>query len=295
MPVFHHLRDLLELFLFQVLTLEADDAVPIRFQAIDERVEEAVEDDPPSVNDDHFLAEVHDVMDIMRSQNDCDILLFLIRPEKLPEVDPGNDVEPDGGLVEEQDLRPVQERHDELALHALAERELADGGIEHMLYPKELGEGHERLVPLRARDLVQVAVEDEGVRRRQIPDELRFLSHHERDLLLEGALAVGGDEAQNAAGAARRREDAGEHLECRGLARPIGPQKSHEATLGDTETDAPYGMDIHPFPPYDAPECPEEAGIFLVVTVRSLQILADDRVVGRRFRRKRSYRNGGRV
>ena len=44
----------------------------------------------------------------------------------------GRDVEPERRLVEEQDRRTVQQGRGQLALHPLAERQLAHGFLEHL-------------------------------------------------------------------------------------------------------------------------------------------------------------------
>ena len=61
-------------------------------------------------------------------------------------------VEPDGRLVEEEDLRVVQQRRDDVAAHPLAEAELPDRGVEQVVEVEQVEEPPEVLaVPGRAR------------------------------------------------------------------------------------------------------------------------------------------------
>ena len=52
-------------------------------------------------------------------------MALVVAADELAHGDLHRDVEPDGRLVEEEHLRPVEQRGGELALHPLAERELA--------------------------------------------------------------------------------------------------------------------------------------------------------------------------
>ena len=175
----------------------------------------------------------------------------------------------------------MEQRHDEFALHALAEGKLADRRIQHMLDPEELRERSKRFVPLRARDLVEIAVQDESIGGREIPDELRFLTHHKCDLLAEIALSLIRRESEDATAARAGRKNAREHFERRGLAGTIGSEKTDETAFRDAETDVIYSVHVGPFSPNDTAESSEEAGWLLVVTERAPQVL-DDNSVGHR-------------
>ncbi len=274
--VLHHLSDLTHLFFLELVAPEADDAAALRLHALDEFLEGAIEDFLPLIEDDHVFAEIGDIVHIVGGEQDGHLFPRLVGAEELPQVHLGDDVEADRGLIEEEDLGLVEERGDELTLHALPERELAHGGFQHVLDLQELRERGERLVPFRAGNLVQVAVQHERVRGGEIPDELRFLPHHEADLLLEGAPALVRGEAEHLAGTGRGREDAGEHLQGRRLAGAVGPQESYEAPLGDGEADAIHGVHLLPLAPEDALQSGEKAGLLLVVPEGALQASNSD-------------------
>jgi hypothetical protein len=90
-------------------------------------------------------------------------------------------VEADGGLVEKQDLRPVQQRRGQVAAHALAEAQLAHRGVEQR---REVEHGHQLVehgaVVGRAHP-VDVAQQLERLHHRQVPPELGALAEHHAD------------------------------------------------------------------------------------------------------------------
>ena len=88
---------------------------------------------------------------------------------------------------------PVQERGGELALHALAERELARRLVDNAREVEQLGRARRASGRTRHdRDIEDRAVERVGLRRRQVPDELLLLPHDQRDRLEERGLALNG-------------------------------------------------------------------------------------------------------
>ncbi len=107
----------------------------------------------------------------------------------------------------------MEERRGELALHPLAERELAGRLPEERPDPEELDELVERLLVLLARDVVDRAIQLEGLGGREVPQELLLLPRHEHDR----AKKIGLPESRRETGDARfsrgRVEEAGEHLE----------------------------------------------------------------------------------
>ena len=86
----------------------------------------------------------------------------------------------------------VEDRADQFHLHALAERESADLGLEMALDVEELGQSFQTLPIVALRDFVDTPPpppppppppeKRESIERREIPPELSLLSHDERDL-----------------------------------------------------------------------------------------------------------------
>ena len=86
----------------------------------------AVEQDPAVVDDDHPLAEGLDVGHVVARQQDRRAEAAVVLGDERPDPLLHRDVEAERRLVEEQDLRAVEQRADELHLHPLAERQVAD-------------------------------------------------------------------------------------------------------------------------------------------------------------------------
>src|SRR5262249_49796639 len=146
--------------------------------------------------------------------------------------------EADRRLVEEEHLRAVNERRGELALHALAERELPRGLADEGPELEELGQLGDRLLELRARDVVDRAVVFERLSGRQIPDELLLLPEDEHDALQERVLAPLRIVAVDFHVAARRVQEAGEDLERRRLSRAVGAEEADALAALDVERHA---------------------------------------------------------
>ena len=89
-------------------------------------------------------------------------------------------VEADRRLVEKQHLRAVQQRSDDLDLHPLAEREVADGLAHQIADVEQLDQLVAHRQEVLAPQAVDGAVELEGVERRDVPLQLVAVSHHHR-------------------------------------------------------------------------------------------------------------------
>jgi len=132
----------------------------------------------------------------------------------------------------------MQQRGRELALHALAKRELARRLVEQRREVEQLGQLAERLVELGLGHVEHRAVHRVGLRRGQIPDQLRLLPHHQGDLLEEIGLPLERHVALDLGLAARRMQQAGEHLQRRGLAGTVGPEEADALAALDRKAHA---------------------------------------------------------
>lgn len=98
--------------------------------AVVETGEVAVVDFFAVVDDDDAVAEGLDIGHIVAGEQGGDLVTAVVVAEEVAHGFLGDDVETDGGLVEEKDAGAVEEGGDELHLHALAEGELADHDVE---------------------------------------------------------------------------------------------------------------------------------------------------------------------
>ena len=90
----------------------------------------AVKDDVAMVDDHGPLAEHLDVAGIVGGQKDGDLLLLVHLQDKVADALLDDDVEADGGLVEEEDLGPVEQGGGDLAAHALAQGQFTHRGLQ---------------------------------------------------------------------------------------------------------------------------------------------------------------------
>ncbi len=112
--------------------------------------ERAVVEDGAAVDDHDAAAELFDVVEIVGGEKDRSFVALVDGAEKLANVVLGDDVEADGGLVEKKNRRIVKERGGEVAAHALAEREFANGNVEQFGEAEDLIEKFHALVDSRA-------------------------------------------------------------------------------------------------------------------------------------------------
>ena len=82
-----------------------------------------VHHDAAGIDDDDALAHQFDVARVVRGQHDGQALGLRLRVDQVADRRLGGDVEPDGRFVQEQHRGAVQQAGDDLAAHALAERQ----------------------------------------------------------------------------------------------------------------------------------------------------------------------------
>ena len=189
------------------------------------------------VDHDHALAERLDVGHVVARQEHGRLVALVVLGDERPDPLLHRHVEPDRGLVEEEHLRPVQERADDLHLHPLAERELAHRLADEVADVEQLDQVVAQLQELGPRDPVDRPVQLERVERGQVPLELVAIPHHERDPAEEVALALGRHMAEDASLARGRVEQAGEHLQRRRLAGAVRAEEADDLTRLDLERD----------------------------------------------------------
>ena len=160
------------------------------------------------MDDDHAPAERHDVRHVVARQQHRRLVAAVVLGDERADPLLHRHVEADRRLVEEEHLRPVQERADDLDLHPLAEREVAHRLADEVADVEQLDQLVAQGREVRARDPVDRAVELERVERGQVPLQLVAVAHHERDPAQELALALRGDVAEHARLARGRVEEA---------------------------------------------------------------------------------------
>ncbi len=214
--------------------------------------EGAVEQDPAVVDDDHPLAQGLDVGHVVARQQHRRARPLVVLGEERADPLLGGDVEPDRRLVEEQHRRPMQEGAADLGLHPLPERQVADRLGDQVAEVEELDQLVAHLHELGARQAVDGSDQLERVEGGQVPLELVPVAHHHRDPAQEVALALRRRVAQHPCLARRRVQQAGQHLERRGLAGAVGTEEADDLAGGDLEADPVDRLDLARLAPDEA-------------------------------------------
>src|SRR5580658_464917 len=116
---------------------EAKGDVLVRTRAVHELVERAVVGELAVVDDEDTRRDGDDVVHVVRRQEDRRLVARVVVVDEGLHDALHRDVEADRRLVEEEHLGPVDEGRSELALHPLAQRELARRLVHELLEAEE--------------------------------------------------------------------------------------------------------------------------------------------------------------
>ena len=141
----------------------------------------AVPDQRSVVDHEQSVAQPLDVAEVVRGEHHRDAVLAVDLDEEVAHTLLRDDVEPDRRLVEEQQLGAVEHRRRQLAADALAERQLANRGVEERIELEHLPESREVGAVTLGGDAVDVPQQLERVVEREVPPELDPLSEHRAD------------------------------------------------------------------------------------------------------------------
>ena len=194
------------------------------------------------VHDHQPVAQLLRLVHVVRGQDQRDAAL--LEPEQpVPHHVPGLRVKPGGGLVEDQDLRLVDERAGDrqAALQAAGQRvDLVPGPV------RELDEIEQRVGPLPDEPAGQAevpAVDEQVLADGQLDVEGVLLRDHAEPGPDRGPVAdrVAAEDGQLAAG---RRRDAADHPHRGGLARPVRPEEAERLAAVQVEIDPVHRREI---------------------------------------------------
>ena len=186
------------------------------------------------------------------------------------------EVEAERRLVEKEHLGLMQQRGRELALHALAERELPRGLVDEFTEHEQVDELRAPRRVIGGRHTIDGAIEPEGLLGRQIPEQLLLVAEHERDALAE-RVAAGPRIAPGHLRAARAGEEQpGEHLERRRLSGAVGAEKGNGVAALDRERDIVHGANLSIARTRERGERAPDSGVAHLHIVRLAQPGRDD-------------------
>jgi hypothetical protein len=194
------------------------------------------------VHDHQPVAQLLGLVHVVRRQDQRDAAL--LEPEQpVPDHVPGLRVQPGGGLVEDQDLRLVDERAGDrqAALQAAGQRvDLVPGPV------RELDEIEQRVGPLPDDPAGQAevpAVDEQVLPDGQLDVEGVLLGDHAEPGPDRGPVPDR-IEAEDGHLAVRRRRDAADHPHRRGLSRAVRPQEAERLAAVQVEIDPVYRREI---------------------------------------------------
>ena len=206
-----------------------------------EVAERAVEDRGAVVDHDDPVAQGLDVLEVVRGEHERGVPGRVERAQELAQPALADHVEADGRLVEEQDLRVVQQRGHDVPAHPLAEAELADRGVEEVAEVEELDVlGEVGAVP-RGVGAVDLLQHRERVAQRQVPPQRGALAEDDAEPARQLGALPAGVEPGDPQPAAGRHQDAGEHLDGGGLARTVGADVADHLAGVDGEGQVVHG------------------------------------------------------
>src|ERR1700722_17871392 len=190
------------------------------------------------VNNHDAAAEFLDVVEVVRRQQHRGAEFAIDGPQEMAVVVLRYNVQPDGGLVEKQQRRIVHARGGQIPTHSFAKCELAPRRVEVIANVQDGVEVLHARVKIALRDVVDAPQQLEGLDHRDVPPQLRALAKHHADgFHVLAALAVGKVpiDADFAAGG---NQNPGEHLDCGGFPRAVGPDVANHFAAFDGETHA---------------------------------------------------------
>jgi hypothetical protein len=181
----------------------------------------AVVDEPAVAHQRDALGEPGDLGHVVRGEQHGPAAAVHLVPQELPHLFLDHHVHPDRRLVEEDDLRVVDQRGGQVAPDSLPERQLAGPGVPELGQLKDRAELGEPGPVVSVADPVDVAEDRQGLPGRQVPPQLGTLAEDGADAAgVRDPVAVRHDPVDlDPAGS--RRQDPGEHLDGGRLACPV--------------------------------------------------------------------------
>ncbi len=205
------------------------------------------------VHDQDPVAEPLDVAHVVRREQQRRAVLATLGDEELAQPLLGQHVQADRRLVEDHQVRAVQQRGRDLGAHALPQGQLPHRRgqeLPHLQHLDELG-GPDALVG--GGQGVDRGQDRERLPHRQVPPQLRALPEHHTDPAGEHAALLQRVQPHGRDPAARGHEDADQHLDGGRLPGPVGADVAHGLARPDGQVEVVDG---------DVPRAPQPVPAF---------------------------------
>jgi hypothetical protein len=195
------------------------------------------------VDEEDAGAEGDDVGHVVAGEEDGDVVALVVGGDELAQAALHGDVEAESGLVEEEEAGAVEEAGDELALHALAEGEVAHLAAEEGFHAEQGDELVDGGLKIGRGHVVDGGEYAPAIERGDVPAELAAVAGDHGKLAQVGGAALGGGEAGDLDVTGGGMEEAGEELEGGGLAGAVGAEDGDHLAGLDGEGDVTKGSD----------------------------------------------------
>ena len=179
----------------------------------------------------------------MGGEQNADVLEPRHLPDRVADVLLGDHVQADRRLIEQDEFGAVQERCRYFTPHALPEGELPDRSFQEILDLERLGDLPDPQLGIAVIHFIDLAEERERVDGGEVVPELRALTEDRADVIGELLPFLPGDVTQHFRLAARRVQDARQHLDRGGFPRAVRTDKAQQLARFHLEGESPHRLD----------------------------------------------------
>ena len=216
--------------------------LPTGRQALGELLQAAVVKERAGMDQQHARTQGRDVGHVMAGEQHRGAIAAVVISQETAHRRLGIHIQAEGGFIEEQHLRAMQQGRHQFGLHPLTQGQLAHGAVQFLPQFQHLGQFVDAAGGLPIVEAIHRRIHPQGVEGGQIPDQLLLLTHHQGDAAQEFRLAPGGNMAGNLQPPAAGMEQPTQHLEGGGLAGAVGAEKTHHLAGLDPEVEIPHGL-----------------------------------------------------
>ena len=210
-----------------------------------------IQNDLPVVHDDDPLTELFNISHVMAGQKDRCVVLPVHLPDQVPDLLFHHRIQPDGRLIQEKHLRPVDQGRHDLTADALSQRKIPHRRIDKLMQLESLRQLTDPVFHLFVRNVIDCTEETEIIIGRQMRPKLFLLAEHRPDLVRQLSALFRRIDAQHFHPAAVRIENSRQHLDRGALAGAVWPDKCQHLPFFHLERNPVHCPDLFRLRPQD--------------------------------------------
>ncbi len=195
------------------------------------------------VDDDDAFAQGFEIARVMRGEQHTNVLEPRHFTDRVADVLLGNHVQADGGLIEQDQLRAVQERGCHLTPHPLTERKFPHRSLQEILNLERFRDLPDADFRLAVVHLIDLSEEGERVDGRQVIPKLRALAKDRADVIGKLLAFLPGDITKHLRIAAGWMQDACEHFDRGGFPGAVWTDETEQFAGFHLECKTAHGFD----------------------------------------------------